>query len=589
MTKEFRPQKLELTRYLFFTGKGGVGKTSTACATAVSLADMGKKVLIVSTDPASNLNDVFETELGCRPIPVPGVNGLFGANLDPEAAAAEYREKVVSPYRGLLPDSAVASIEEQLSGACTVEIAAFDEFARLLAEPAVTEEFEHVIFDTAPTGHTLRLLQLPKAWSGFLDDSAHGASCLGPLSGLGDKKDLYARTLAALSDSKQTTLVLVSRPEYSALTEAQRASSQLRELGVDNQLLMINGMFIKASTDPAALALQQRQEKALQEMPSSLKNINTYHIPLVAQSLIGVYNLRSLFADEPNRKEIAGQIDYISDIPGLGSLVAELEQKEQGVVLTMGKGGVGKTTIAASIAISLVERGHRVHLSTTDPAAHLELTLGDGSKNEMLSVSRIDPKVETERYRQEILAQVSPSLDEDGLELLKEDLASPCTEEIAVFRAFAREVADAEGAFIVLDTAPTGHTLLLLDAALAYHREVQRATGDIPESVKRLLPKLRDPEYTQVILVTLPEATPVLEAARLQEDLTRAGIVPAWWVINQSWQSIDTVDPVLAGRAKAEYPWIKNVRDNLAKKTAMVPWQLEEPVGWDKLLNLGGQ
>lgn len=583
MAQVFVPEEVDLTRYLFFTGKGGVGKTSIACATAVSLADLGKKVLIVSTDPASNLDDVFELELGSKSTAITAVSGLYGLNLDPEKAAAAYREKVVGPYRATLPESAVAHIEEQLSGACTVEIAAFDEFTNLLANPEITAEYDHVIFDTAPTGHTLRLLQLPKAWSGFLAESEHGASCLGPLSGLGEKKDLYAKTMHGLADRSLTTLVLVSRPEGSALTEAERASRELRALGVENQILIVNGLFTATSDDSVASVLLQRQQKAMASMPDALKNMSNYYIPLVAHNLTGVEHLRALFSGKQARTSDNTDLLTAPTIPNIQHLINELANKKQGVIMTMGKGGVGKTTIATAIAIGLAEKGFQVHLTTTDPAAHVSLALGEAHESNQLVVSRIDPQVETEKYRREVVQSVGATLDEEGLALLKEDLASPCTEEIAVFRAFAQVVDDAEGSFVVLDTAPTGHTLLLLDAAQAYHREVQRSTGEVPLAVRKLLPKLRDPAQTHVVIVTLPEATPVFEASRLQDDLRRAGIDPAWWVINQSWQRLETTDPTLLGRSQSESNWITMVQDSLAKKCVLVGWQMNEPVGWHNL------
>ena len=586
MTALFQPSTIPLTRYLFFTGKGGVGKTSTACATAISLADSGKKVLIVSTDPASNLQDVFEMELCNQPNPIPEVLNLYAANLDPEQAAADYREKMVGPYRGKLPNSVIQTMEEQLSGACTVEIATFDEFTNLLANPSLMQDFDHIIFDTAPTGHTLRLLQLPTAWAGFLDESTHGASCLGPLSGLSEKKEIYGKTVSSLSNPNETTLILVSRPDASSLQEAARAARELCEIGMTNQMLLLNGVMRQfISEDEVSSAFFYRQQGALKAFPDSLKNIVTYELPLVSFPLTGVQYLREFFQDhEKAAKFLEDRFDL--NVPGLKSLVEDLAGKDHGVVFTMGKGGVGKTTIASAIAIGLVELGHQVHLTTTDPAEHLSFVFRDEKTNERLTISRIDPKAEVEAYRLEVLNQVAHTLDEEGLAYLNEDLNSPCTEEIAVFRAFAKVVEKSENEFVVIDTAPTGHTLLLLDAAESYHKEITRSTGEVPESVKKLLPRLRDPEETTVVIVTLAEATPVFEANRLQEDLRRAGISPQWWVVNQSFASTRTKDPVLRGRAQAEHKWIQTVKEKLADQTVIVPWQMVESVGYEKLKSL---
>lgn len=583
----FHPTKLPSTRHFFFTGKGGVGKTSTACATAVALASAGKKVLIVSTDPASNLEDVFGEQFSNRPTAIKGVDNLYVSNLDPEQAARDYRESLIGPYRGKLPQAAIENMEEQLSGACTVEIAAFDEFTNLLANKALTEQFDHIIFDTAPTGHTLRLLQLPTAWTSFLEDNTTGASCLGPLSGLANKKELYAKTVDALANSLETTLILVSRPEYSALNEAERASSELRDLGIKNQTLIINGVFDATNKhDQVALQLEARQQKALADIPSYLKEINTFKLPLVPYNLTGIDALTNFFNPIEIAKISKTNESIIDDIPELSSMIKELAAKKNGVIMTMGKGGVGKTTMAAAIAIGLADLGHNVHLTTTDPAAHLSLIITDSNLSENITVSRIDPKKEVEAYRDEVLSKVRKTLDEESLSYIEEDLRSPCTEEIAVFQAFAKTVDQAKNSFVVIDTAPTGHTLLLLDAAQSYHREVTRSSGNIPESVKKLLPRLRDREMTNVVLVTLPEATPVLEASRLQDDLRRAEISPNWWVINQSFQKTNTKDPILQGRAYAEIDWIKKVKNELAEKCAIVPWQYEETVGIERIRKL---
>lgn len=585
MYESFNPKQMVQTPFLFLTGKGGVGKTSVACATAVSLADQGRKVLLVSTDPASNLQDVFKIELTNDPVEVPSVNNLFACNIDPEDAAKKYREKTVGPYRGKLPASVVTQMEEQLSGACTVEIAAFDEFSHLLADDTILKQYDHVLFDTAPTGHTLRLLQLPTAWSGFLEESKHGASCLGPLSGLGEKKDLYAQAVRSLSDHEKTTLILVSRPDVSSLVEANRASLELKEIGIQNQLLIINGLLqTHRPNDEVSTAFYERQQKALNKTPEALKQIKTLSVPYVSYSLTGIDSLRQLVSDKPfaEIEENSSDSEAIS-LPGLNEVIDDFSAKNTRVIFTMGKGGVGKTSTASAIAVGLSEKGHKVHLTTTDPASHLEYTFKDGAMKDNLSISSINPATEVEKYKQEVLSVAGKEQDEEGLAYLKEDLESPCTEEIALFRAFADMVEKSKDEIVVIDTAPTGHTLLLLDSTETYHKEISRSTGDVPDSVKRLLPRLRNPEETGVVIVTLAEATPVIESTRLQEDLKRAQIVPKWWVINQSLHATETKDPILAGRANTEKKWIEKVRDELAEKAAIIPWIAEEKIGYAKL------
>lgn len=571
-------------KYLFFTGKGGVGKTSVASATAIHLANEGRKVLLVSTDPASNLDDVLEIPLGQQPTAIPSVPNLFGINIDPEQAAKTYRDQVVEPYRGILPDSAVNQIEEQLSGACTVEIAAFDEFTKLLTDSDENLSFDHIIFDTAPTGHTLRLLQLPKAWDHHMDISSHGTSCLGPLSGLNAKKEMYAHAVNQLSNVGRTALYLVARPDKASLEEANRASIELMDLNISNQHLIVNGVLKTNGQDPFAARYVALQEEAILHMPKKLQLLPRYEVYLKPMTMTGIEHLSRLFIDSDLTEISTPASKEIYTTPsGLSAVLEQFKNKKSGVIMTMGKGGVGKTTIASAIALGLARMGHHVHLSTTDPAAHLTSTLGDSLSIDNLSVGRIDPKAETQAYVDEVM-EMNKNLRADELELLQEDLNSPCTEEIAVFRAFARTVDQVTDGFVVLDTAPTGHTLMLLDAAEAYHREVNRSTGEIPDYVRLLLPRLRNPEETSVIIVTLPDATPVLEAERLQQDLLRASITPSWWVINQSWQGVPTQDPVLSQRERNEGEWIRKVQ-SLSQKMAIVSWQEDAPVG-EKLIKL---
>ena len=558
------------TPTLFFTGKGGVGKTSLSCATAVALADSGKKVLLVSTDPASNIHEVFGQDIGTDPTAIAGVDGLKAMNVDPEAAAEAYRERVVGPYRGVLPDSAIQSIEEQFAGACTVEIAAFDEFAKLLANEDVTAGFDHVVFDTAPTGHTLRLLTLPTAWTGFIEDAAAGTSCIGPLEGMKQQRALYEGAVNALANKDETTLVLVTRPDRAAVDEAARTSEELAEIGIRNQALAVNGVF-KAhdASDAVAVAMERRGGAALEELPAALESLERRDLPLKSGQVLGVASLRSLLADQDLKP--AESIDMVALPERLDGLVDDLAQQNHGVIMTMGKGGVGKTSLAAYVAVALAKRGHKVHLSTTDPAAHVAQTVTDIPDN--LEIGRIDPEIEVEKYREEVMSTTGANLDETGLALLQEDLSSPCTEEIAVFRAFARTVHEATDSIVVMDTAPTGHTILLLDAAESYHREVGRLTDGVPEAVANLLPRLRDPDFTRVLICTVPEATPVHEAADLQRDLQRAGMDPAAWVINMSLAPLNVTDPILVARKGQEARYIAEVINDHAKRAALVPWR----------------
>lgn len=568
------------TRHLFFTGKGGVGKTSLACATALSLAAKGNRTLIVSTDPASNLDEVFATKLGSNPTHITGVPNLFGANLDPEAAAREYREKIVGPYRGKLPDAVIRNMEEQFSGACTTEIAAFDEFVRLMADPDATASFDHIVFDTAPTGHTLRLLSLPTAWSGYLNTTTSEASCLGPLAGLKDQRALYERAFKRLADPNDTTVVLVARPERASLKEAARTQVELAELNIKNLRLVVNAVYEPDEThDPTAASFAMVVKEGLASMPPVLSALPQSQVPMLPGNVVGVDALQSLL--HPSNEPISEPVGSVEPMTGMsfGHFIDELSAHGHGVVMTMGKGGVGKTTVALQIALELVARGHKVLLTTTDPAGNILDLVGDYPKH--LEIARIDPETEVSNYAKSALEKAAGSMDADGLALLKEDLRSPCTEEIAVFRAFADAVAQGQDRFVVIDTAPTGHTILLMDATEAYHREVSRTQSDAPESVKELLPRLRDPEFTRVILVALPEPTPVHEAQRLQEDLKRAGIEPFGWVVNRSLALAGVTEPMLAGKASKEKGPIHEVFA-LSKRVVVLPWR----TGADVLSNL---
>lgn len=566
----YHMDNFEEYKYLFYTGKGGVGKTSTASATAVGLAEKGKKVLLVSTDPASNLQDIFSLDLSQEITALKDIPGLFIMNLDPIKSAAEYKEAVVAPYRGILPESAILNMEEQLSGSCTVEVAAFNEFTNLLGNEEIRRTYDHVIFDTAPTGHTLRMIELPSAWTSFLDNNTSGASCLGQLSGLSENREIYKNSMDVLSDEKMTKLILVSKADQSPLSEAARAGKELRELGIKNLTLVINGLVESGEGSEILSMMKKKQEEALARMPESLKDLETLFIPFRSYNMNTLENIRLMLGSD------RGQVMSEELLPhghrSLEELADEIIRDKTRVLFTMGKGGVGKTTMASALALYLSGKGLKVHLTTTDPANHLNETL---SENENLVITAIDEDKELAEYREEVLSKAEGASKED-LDYIEEDLRSPCTQEIAVFRKFAKIVKGSQEDIVIIDTAPTGHTLLLLDTTESYHKEVERSHGDIPQEVRELLPRLRNRKETKVVIVALPEPTPFFEAKRLQEDLERADIFVTGWIVNQSFLLNEAKDSFIREKGEGEKKWINAINEITKGRFVQIPWIREE-------------
>lgn len=582
----------KIPQFLFFTGKGGVGKTSMSCAISLALADSNKKVLLISTDPASNLDEVLDTKLNSTPTAVNKVENLYAMNINPVIAALEYKEKMVEPYRGILPDSAIEQMEEQLSGACTVEIAGFNEFSKYVGDENIVSTYDHIVLDTAPTGHTLRLLSLPSAWNDFIADNSTGSSCLGPVSGLSEYKKLYDNVVKNLKNVEKTLLILVSRAEKLSLLEASKASLELSNQGMRNQHLVINGVFKSYDSDEVAKAFSMKSQDAISSIPTSLKSLEHTQVGFYPKGVVGIQSLKSIV-----NEEIASEFDGVNkkledelknSLNGIDSwknLIEDFEKDGNGLIMTMGKGGVGKTTIASLIASKLVSKGHKVTLSTTDPAAHLEYI---SQNNDNLKLEKIDPKVETKRHVDSVLSKNEGKLSKDDMALLKEELSSPCIEEIAIFEAFAKTVQKAKDRFVVLDTAPTGHTLLLLDASNAYHKEVLKNSNDeVSNELTQLLPRIKDKKFTKILLVSLAEATPTHEAKDLQEDLKRAGISPYSWIVNRSFALTKSSNNLLCQKGLNELKYINEIKNDLSENLVISPWikdEINDKNSLDKLM-----
>jgi len=592
-----------MTEYLFFSGKGGVGKTTMAATTAVYCAMRGKKTLIISTDPASNLGDIFETRIG--PTITPIIPNLSAMDIDPDVATEEYREKVIGPMRGVMPDDIMKVLEEQFRSACTTEIAAFDRFTDFL----VNEEFDLVIFDTAPTGHTIRLLELPVDWSKHIEESAKGSgqTCIGPVSSIQGAKEKYDRAIAAMRESTRTTFYLVLKPEKTSLAETLRARDELSMLGIRNFRVIINGTYpddeIINSRYANLSAVQSRYlgmiEKAL-PYPSN-------HVGLQSGEIKGLQSITDFAGVVFEGKKAAvtesfhqaGTFDQFANGDALTRLIQK--KRDTRIVIITGKGGVGKTVTACAVAAQLAGDRRKTLLVTTDPAAHIGHvldepigdTIGQTKSLPYLSAARIDQKKSVETYKKRIIDDaVRSGYSDDMLIALKEELESPCTEEMAVFEEFAGVVENGDFEYIVFDTAPTGHTLRLLELPYDYARQVElmvqiKKEGSVSDKAQKklesLLKKLKDPGTSVFMLVFYPEYTPIHEAKRTLDDLSLAGIGVQAVIANNVLENGDKGSGFFHKRAEMQQHYLGIAQKLFQLPVFKIPMFDDEIIGLPKL------
>lgn len=594
-----------MSLYTFFSGKGGVGKTTMAAATAVRMADSGKKTLIISTDPASNLADVFERPIGHQIVEI--VPNLFAMEIDPDRATEEYREHVIGPMRGVMPPDIVKVLEEQFRSACTVEIASFDRFTDFLG----MTDFEAVIFDTAPTGHTIRLLELPVDWSKHIEESAKGSgqTCIGPVSSIQGSKEKYDRAVAAMRDPERTEFVLVCRPQATSVGETVRAHDELKALGIGNFRIVVNGVYPGDAGEPfAKLASRQRDQIGI--LSKFLPYPHT-EVRLQAGEVKGFDSLRKFAEIAFDGRAVSLEGQFAGGTSFLGfSAPAELSDllavRNGGrmVVLT-GKGGVGKTVAACAVAVRIAGEGRKTLLVTTDPAAHIGQVLSVEVTDRILpatgypglSVARIDQKASVDAYKRKILDQAKASgHSEDMLAAVREELESPCTEEMAIFEEFSKMVEQDDFEYVVFDTAPTGHTLRLLELPYDYARQVEMmvsirkddpAAGEARKKLDALVGHLKDKDRCTFLLVLYPEYTPIFEAKRASEDLRDAGIDVQGVIANLVLDEKDCVSPFVASRYRMQRHYLGVAADQFGLPMFRIPMLGGDLAGRDALEAVG--
>ncbi len=606
-----------MTQYIFFSGKGGVGKTSMACTHAVRYADEGKHTLIVTTDPASNLSDTFEQEIGHHVTPITGVPNLSAMEIDPDKATQEYIDRAMAPIRAAFPPQMVQVMEEQMSGPCTAEVAAFDRFTDFLEAPADNAAaFDVVIFDTAPTGHTIRLLELPAEWSQSIDaaSSGSGQTCIGPSAAIQDAKHKYERALAAMRESAQTTFIFVLHPEAISIRETQRAISELRKLDIQNYRLIINGIIPLEGEQNALFAARAEMHIRYLAQIERDFSLPKQRMTLQAGEIKGVERLREVAKIFFDGERATGMFDtqrsQAQDIPlvlSFGDVRKSIQPNGQRrTVFFAGKGGVGKTVASCITAVWLAQQGYKTLLLTTDPAAHLGDVLDSPVGDTITPVSgqpnlwavKIDPKAAAETYRERILNDARKrGRPESAIQVMEEELNSPCTEEMAAFDKFIEYASEDGWNSVVFDTAPTGHTLRLLELPVDWSKQIDvkifasvetTAADDVAKQrFGKVIDMMRDPAQSTFAFVMYPEATPILEAWRAARELGTVGIHPGMVVANMIIPAEQATTPFVRSRRLMQEKYLADIAERFHVPLVQIPLLSHEIKGLDMLAELG--
>ena len=599
------------TKYIFFSGKGGVGKTTMACATAVHYANEGKKTLIVTTDPASNLADVFETEIGHKITPL--LKNLWGMEIDPDKATEEYRERILAPMRAVMPESVMTVLEEQFNSPCTTEIASFDRFVDFMVaeKEGKGDHYDVVIFDTAPTGHTIRLLELPVDWSKHIEESAKGSgnTCIGPVASIQENKAKYDEATRLLADAERTTFIFVLQPEETSVYETKRSSAELKTIGVKNIELIINGILPEEVCEhpffKSRFEMQQKYIKIIEsDFPVKIRKM--YQRDGEIKGVERLLNIeKDLFNNSDRQTYTVGngdlsKVEFDKFIPDSIDEIIAPNGKTKTIFFT-GKGGVGKTVISVITAFKFAKEGYKTLLLTTDPASHIGEVLEQKITDKIQKVEGVDnlwsvivdQEKATEEYKHRILEDAKQKYSEDMLIAIKEELESPCTEEMAAFDKFMSYVESDDYDYVVFDTAPTGHTLRLLELPFDYSKQVSlmvttnekslEAKSVTQKRFEKVIARMKNPEQSIFSFVVYPESTPVIEAYRAMLDLKSAGIQTQFVVANQVLEPEYCTNEFFIKRRKMQEKYLNEIRQKFQLPVVIMSLMEKEIKGMEMI------